>query len=106
MHEQVFVQDIIAAATKHGTVDAITVEVGELAPITRTDLEHALALTGWKLTFAIRPGKVQCACGYLGRPIVTEKGHDYTIFHCPECQALLPRIVDGKDVVLKEVTVR
>ena len=105
-HEQVYVQDIVQAATARGKVEAITVEVGELAPILAEDLETAMRFTGWTLTVTTKPGTIQCRCGYTGSPVITDKGHDYTIFHCPECAADLPVIIDGKDVVLKAVVVK
>ncbi len=105
-HEQTYVDAIVAEASKHGTVESITVEVGELAPIPAAELAAALKFTGWGITMATRRGTVRCACGYLGPPVITDKGHDYTFFHCPECEAQLPPIIDGKDVVLKDVTVK
>ncbi len=105
-HEHVYVDAIVREAKKHGIVEAVTVEVGELAPIPSRELEAALSFTGWQLTMLTRPGLVQCGCGFRGAPVVTDKGHDYTIYHCPSCSADLPPILDGKDVVLKEVTVK
>lgn len=104
-HEHVYVDAICAEARKHGSVQAITVEVGELAPIPSEELERALSFTGWRLEMVTREGLVSCTCGYRGRPVITEKGHDYTIFHCPSCQQPFPAIIDGKDVILKDVTV-
>jgi len=106
MHEQVYVNDIIAAASKHGVVESLVVEVGELAPIPAAELGEALKFTGWKITLKKKHGTVQCKCGFRGRPIVTEKGHDFTVFHCPACNAAFPTIVDGKEIIVKEVTVK
>jgi len=105
-HEHVYVDAIVREAKKQGEVEAITVEVGELAPIPIAELERALFFTGWKLRMLTRPGHVQCTCGYSGPPVITDKGHDYTIFHCPQCEEALPTILTGKDVVLKDVTVK
>lgn len=105
MHEQVYVGRIVEEANRHGRVLGITVEVGELAPIPAAELEEALRFTGWKLDVVTRPGVIGCSCGYRGRPVVTEHGHDYTLFHCPECESSLPAIIEGKDVVLRDVTV-
>ncbi len=104
-HEHVYVDAIVGEATKQGTVTAVTVEVGELAPIPVEELKLALEFTKWQLNIITTPGVVQCKCGYTGAPVVTDKGHDYTIFHCPECKAELPAVLAGKDVVLKDVTV-
>ncbi len=106
MHEQVFVGRIIEEAQRHGRVEAITVTVGELAPIPAAELERALSVTGWAVTVQTLPATVACPCGFTGRPVITEKGHDYTIFHCPSCRQPFPAIITGKDVILKEVTVQ
>ncbi len=105
-HEHVYVDAIVSEARKHGEVEAITVEVGALAPIPAAELEQALSFTGWKLTVVEKPGTIRCRCGFTGAPVITDKGHDYTIYHCPECKAGLPPVLDGKDVILKDVTVR
>ena len=108
-HEQVYVQDIVKAATaaaKDAEIEAIKIEVGELASIVAEELKAALQFTGWKLDIVVKPGTVQCKCGYTGQPKIHEKGHDYTIYSCPTCGADLPAIIDGKDVVLKDVTVK
>ena len=84
----------------------VAAKVGELAPIPAQELAAALDFTGWNVEMQTREGTVQCKCGYNGRPNITEKGHDYTIYHCPECKHQLPRIVDGDHVILREVTVK
>lgn len=106
MHEQVFVGRIVEEALRHGNVEAVTIEVGELAPIPAAELERALSVTGWALTVRTTPATINCVCGFTGRPVVTDKGHDYTVFHCPRCEQAFPAIIEGKDVVLKDVTVR
>lgn len=106
MHEQVYVNDIVAAASKHGVVESIVVEVGELAPISAAELGESLRFTGWKVTIVPKHGAVHCNCGFNGRPVITEKGHDYTMFHCPKCGAQFPRITDGKDILVKEILVK
>ncbi len=105
MHEQVYVNDIVSQATRHGTVEHIVVEVGELAPIPAAELAEALKFTGWRIDLVTVPGTVQCPCGFFGRPVVTEKGHDFTVYHCPKCGQSFPRIVAGRDVILKSVSV-
>ncbi len=106
MHEQVFVADIVKEATKHGVVSKVTVEVGALAPIPAAELEAALRMTtGWEVEIVENAGTVQCKCGYHGAPKITDKGHEYTIYECPKCGAKLPRVVSGKEIILKDVTV-
>ena len=105
MHEQAYVQNIIEAATKHGKVEALTLEVGDLAPIPVHELVEALKFTEWNIRLLNKPGTVQCACGFLGTPTILEKGHSYTLYACPECKANMPPIIDGKDIIVKDVTV-
>jgi Zn finger protein HypA/HybF involved in hydrogenase expression len=106
MHEHVFVADIVKEASKHGKVSKVTVEVGALAPIPAVELESALKLTtGWDIEIIENAGAVQCKCGYHGAPRITDKGHDYTMYECPKCKTKLPRIVSGKDIILKDVTI-
>jgi Zn finger protein HypA/HybF involved in hydrogenase expression len=106
MHEHVYVNQIVKEAVKHGLVEAITVEVGELAIIPSEELEEALQVTKWEVKVIVKPATVECKCTFTGRPKVTEKGHDFNIYHCPACGRLAPKILDGKDVVLKEVRVK
>jgi Zn finger protein HypA/HybF involved in hydrogenase expression len=105
-HEHVYVDAIVGEAKKHGDVEAITVEVGKLAPIPAEELEKALSFTGWTIEIVENPGRIHCACGYKGAPEITDKGHDYTIYNCPQCNAPLPPIIDGKEVILKDVTIK
>ena len=106
MHEHVYVNHIVKEAVKHGLVEGITVEVGELALIPAAELEEALKATKWEVKVVTKSAKVECLCSYVGEPKITEKGHDFNIFHCPACGRLAPRILDGKDIVLKEVRVK
>jgi Zn finger protein HypA/HybF involved in hydrogenase expression len=105
MHEHVYVDDIVKEARRHGKVKVISLEVGELAPISPEDLVHALAFTGWAVKTKQVKGFIHCHCGFRGAPTITERTHDTVVYECPKCAAQLPRIVGGKDVVLKDVTV-
>jgi Zn finger protein HypA/HybF involved in hydrogenase expression len=108
-HEQVYVQDMVKAATEAAAGSQITgvkIEVGELAPIHADDIKTAMEFTGWALDLVVKPGTVRCKCGYTGQPNIQEKGHDYTIYSCPACGGNLPPVIDGKDVILKDVVVQ
>ncbi|MBW3012423.1 hydrogenase maturation nickel metallochaperone HypA [Candidatus Woesearchaeota archaeon] len=106
MHETLIAQDIIKEANKYGKVLAIVVEVGELAHIPAEELDECLkSLVDWKVLVNETPSVVSCICGYEGRPRILEKGHDSTMFACPECKAVMPEIISGTDIVLKEVEV-
>jgi Zn finger protein HypA/HybF involved in hydrogenase expression len=106
MHEQAYVNRIVKEAMRHGLVEGITVEVGELAPIPPEELEEALQATKWEVKVVVKPATVECKCTYKGPPKITEKGHDFNIYHCPSCGRLAPRILDGKEIVLKDVRVK
>ncbi|MBN2566648.1 hydrogenase maturation nickel metallochaperone HypA [Candidatus Woesearchaeota archaeon] len=107
MHEQAIAKDIIDEASRHGAVEAITVEVGDLAHLPADELKEALRslVPGWRVVIREKRGRVACECGYEGEPEILEKGHDSTVFRCPECQAVMPRIVGGDEIVLVEVEV-
>lgn len=106
MHETVISKRIIEEAKKHGKVKAITVEVGDLAHVPAEEMERTLtAMVDWKVNIRKKQAKISCVCGYEGRPVITEKGHDLNVFHCPECKAPMPQILDGNDMVLVDVEV-
>ncbi len=105
MHETIIANKIIEEAKKHGKVKAISVEVGELAGIHDHDLEKTLkGMVKWDVKVSKKNATVRCSCGYKGRPKIVERGHDFVIFECPECKKI-PKVVDGDEVILKEVKV-
>lgn len=99
-------KEIIKKAQEHGNVKGITVEVGELAHLPLSEMKHVMeGMVEWELNFVEKPSTIACTCGYTGRPKVIEHTHDFTLFKCPECKCELPKIVDGQDIILKEVDV-
>ena len=107
MHEMAFAQKIIEEARKQGDVVSITVEVGELAHVPADDLRQTLqSMTSWCINISETPSKIKCACGFSGSPNIVERGHDTTIYKCSNCGHLMPEIVEGKDISLKEVTLK
>ena len=106
MHETIIAKEIIKRAQEHGTVKGITVEVGELAHLPMDEMKRTMeGMVKWELNFVQTPAKISCQCGFEGRPKVIEHTHDFTLFKCPECDVELPKILEGKDIVLKEVDV-
>ncbi len=107
MHEQTIAKIIIQEANKHGKVKAIVVEVGDLGHLPAHEMEEVLkTLTDWDVKVLRKKATVKCEqCGYEGQPEIIEKGHDHNVFRCPDCKAMLPVIVDGADIILKEVEV-
>ena len=107
MHEQTIAKAIIEEAAKHGKVEGIIVEVGDLGHLPAHEMEEVLnTLTDWKVTITKKTATIKCEqCGFEGAPEILEKGHDHNVFRCPECKAMMPRIVDGDQIILKEVEV-
>lgn len=106
MHEFGFANKIIEDARKQGEVVRIEVEVGDLAHLPAADLKRALNnLVDWKVEVVEKRGWVRCSCGYEGEPEIVDKKHDFTLFQCPKCGGL-PEIIDGEEIILKEVEVK
>ncbi|MFH1589452.1 MAG: hydrogenase maturation nickel metallochaperone HypA [archaeon] len=106
MHEQTIAKAIIEEAAKHGKVKSITIEVGDLGHLPAHEMEEVLkTLTDWKITVTKKKAIVKCECGYKGEPNIVEKGHDHNVFRCPKCNAMMPKILDGDQIILKELEV-
>lgn len=106
MHETIITNDIIKQAELHGDVQSIVVEVGEVAHITKDELEPILSsLVDWDVTLKEIPAKCTCVCGYSGAPNILERGHDLCVYVCPKCESA-PTITEGGDIVLKNVVVK
>lgn len=106
MHETVIAKDLIEAAEKQGKVKKMTVEVGELAHIPAKDLEPTLKeLCKWPVEVNEIESEVKCECGFQGRPNILDKGHDHTVWACPECENLMPKPTKGDKIVLTKVDV-
>lgn len=105
MHEQAIAKGILKEAEKHGKLLKIEVEVGELAHIPAHDLLPTLTeMAPCPVEIKETKSEVECVCGYKGPAKVTEKGHDFTAFECPEC-GKIPRILKGEEIVLTNVEV-
>jgi Zn finger protein HypA/HybF involved in hydrogenase expression len=105
MHETIIANQIIKDAEKHGKIVSAVIEVGELAGIPKRDLEKTLrGMAKWDFTMTEKESTVKCSCGYQGRPKVTERAHDFVAFECPKCKKI-PKVVEGDEIILKEVTV-
>ena len=106
MHEQVIARNIIDTAKKQGKVVSITVEVGDLGHLPAHEMKEVLEnMTDWKISIKRKQAVVQCVCGYYGEPRINEKSHGHTDFVCPGC-GNIPSVVDGEDIILKEVEVK
>ena len=106
MHEEAFTNAIIEEANKHGNVYEIHLEVGELAKVMPKHLQkHLQEKTQWRVLVTEKEGKVGCLCGYVGKAKIIERGHDFVLYYCPKCHGQ-PAVLDGDQVILKEVKVR
>lgn len=82
-------------------------EVGELAHPPIQELEEYLAaITTWKIIMKNKKATINCECGFMGAPNILEQNHTNVIYNCPQCKALLPEVVDGDKVILRDVEVK
>lgn len=105
MHETVIAHTIINEAKKHGDVQEIFLEVGELAHVPLHDLLPCLrSLVPWKIHAKEVPAISTCDCGYAGHPTILERGHDAFVIECPTCREV-PMLTGGTDIMLAKVRV-
>ena len=106
MHEQIIAQRIIDEANSHGNIEKITVEVGDLAHLPADEIKIILEkLTNWKVDVKKKKAIISCVCGFEGEPKILQHLHDNVLYECPKCKNTLPTILDGSDIILKEVEV-
>lgn len=109
MHDTLISKDIIEAAqehAKHGKIKGITVEVGDLGHLPAEELNETLSsmVPDWKVKIVTKKAMVICECGYEGEPDILEHSHGHSVYLCPKCKSV-PKVVEGADIVLKEVEV-
>lgn len=110
MHETIIANDIInAAENKAGNkkILSITVEAGSLGHLPAEALEPTLKAMAksknWKINILKKEAKIKCPCGFTGKPEIIEQCHDSNIWQCPKCKTLSPRIIEGDQIILKEI---
>ncbi|MBD3259080.1 hypothetical protein GF371_00450 [Candidatus Woesearchaeota archaeon] len=108
MHEQAYVNKIIEVAKEQGDVVEVKIEVGDLAPVPAEHLVEAIKTVeaDWKVDIIEKRATITCDCGYEGNPLITERTHDTVIYECPRCNNKMPEIIEGNDIILKEVEVK
>ncbi len=105
MHELFIAKKIIEKAKEHGNVMKVTIELGDIAPLTAQELTNAIEeLVDWEIEIEKKPAKVRCQCGYEGEPKIKERKHDFVLFICPKCKEI-PKPLEGEDIILKEVEI-
>ena len=106
MHDLVYAHKIIEEARKKGEINAISLEVGDLANVTGAELKKAIeTITNWQVDVKTKSAMVRCHCGFIGAPIITERSHDLVHYECPACYNNFPDIVEGDKIKIKELTV-
>ncbi len=106
MHEHTIASKIIEQAKEHGNIKSIVIEVGDLAHLPADEMKEIMEkLTDWKIKVEKKPAVISCECGYTGEPKILQQLHDNNIYECPECSKSLPKILDGHDIILKEVEI-
>jgi Zn finger protein HypA/HybF involved in hydrogenase expression len=106
MHETVFAKKIIDEASKQGNVKAITLEIGELAPVPANELVECLEqLVEWDIQYTETLSKIKCECGFIGHPTIVERGHDYFFIECPKCKEI-PEVLEGQEIKIVSVFVQ
>ncbi len=108
MHEQAIAQNIINKANEQGNVKKIIVEVGDLGHLPAPEMKEVLAkMTNWEIKIINKKAVVKCEkCGHQGEPNIIQQLHDSNVYECPKCGEMFPKILDGHDIILKEVIVK
>ena len=106
MHEQTIAAKIISDAKEYGKIKSLTIEVGDLAHLPAKEMKEVLKkLTNWNIKVISKKAVIACDCSYTGEPKIIQQLHDHNIYECPACSKSLPKILEGHDIILKEVEV-
>lgn len=106
MHETIIASSIIQEAKRHGDVEGVHLEIGELAHVPPEELMRCLrSLVDWDITFDEIMAHATCVCGFDGHPTVLERGHDSFMIECPTCKAM-PQLESGTEIRLVNVRVK
>ena len=119
MHELSMAQGIInavidTAKENNATeVNEVTIEIGRLAMINPEQLEFILGvlientiMEDAKITFEEIPVSMDCHdCDFHGEAILDDSDHYAPIVRCPECESLNVEVLNGKDIVVKNMVI-
>ena len=107
MHEHSIAHKIIHDAQSYGKVKSILIEVGDLAHLPADEMLKILKekKPNWDINVIKTKAHIQCICGYEGEPKIIQQMHDQNIYECPKCAHPLPKILEGEDILIKEVEV-
>ncbi len=88
-------------------VEEITLAMGELVGLSKHELEDLIKReTSWKVHIVDEPGLVECLCGYRGPPKISDRGHDYVMYECPQCGSPLPKPLRGHEIKVVNVKMK
>ena len=106
MHDTIIAEMVLKDLKKYKGIESVTIEVGELAELTASELEKAMSnMVKYKVDISETKAKVKCRCGYEGRPEILEKGHHFSVFVCKRCGEV-PEVLEGNEIRIKEVEVK
>ena len=119
MHELSMAQGIINAVVETAEsnnateVNEVTIELGRLAMVNPEQLEFILGvlventiLEDAKIVFEEIPVEIECnECNFHGNAIVDEKDHYAPMIQCPDCHSYSIEILNGKDIVVKNIVI-
>jgi Zn finger protein HypA/HybF involved in hydrogenase expression len=108
MHEHSIASKIIKDANSYGQVESIIIEVGDLAHLPADEMKNILKekKPNWNIKVISKKALIRCICGYEGEPKIVQQMHDHNIYECPKCSQPLPKILEGEDIIIKEVEVK
>lgn len=105
MHETAIAHAIIEEAKKHGKVESVELELGELGHVPPQELVECIErLVPWKVVWSEKKAVVKCTCGFHGHPKVIERGHDHFMIECPRCGET-PQLLSGTEFKIIKVVV-
>lgn len=119
MHELSMAQGIInavleTAESNNATeVNEVTIEIGRLAMINPEQLQFMLSvlventiMQDAKINIEDIPAEIECAnCDFKGVAILDDSDHYAPLVKCPECDSLKVEILNGKDIVVKNIVI-
>ena len=119
MHELSMAQGIInavldTAKENNATeVNEVTVEVGRLAMINPEQLQFILGvlientiIEDAEIKFEEIPAEIDCLdCNFHGNAILDDSDHYAPLVKCPECDSFKIEILNGKDIVVKNIVI-
>lgn len=109
MHSRKIAKDIINHVNKNygKEVKKVTISFGELVGISKEHIGEILKREAqWTVRFTSERSHIECLCGYEGPARISDRGHDYVMFECPQCGSPLPKLIKGNEIKVVKVEKR